>query len=157
MTKLPIQAMLFALAALLLASARASADQTIDQRIAEQQHVVPAQSIDAAYKPAARRRFLTLNYTSMVCTTPGFSVMANMITSGMPFYGQPLDNQWLEKQKSVKNCWQQPPNGAFYTSDAIPVDLREAGVIWVTAVVVPKSGKIVGFIPVDDIQPVPEF
>lgn len=154
----PISALAGALMALfILTPTSASADQNIDQRITEQQHVNPAQSIDAAYKTSARRRFLTLNYTSMICTTPGFSVIANMITSGVPVYGQPLDNQWLEKQKSVKNCWQQPPNAAFYTTDAIAVDIRDAGVVWVTAAVLPKSGKIAGFIPIEDIQPVPEF
>lgn len=120
-------------------------------------HISPAQSIAAAYKPNVRQRFLTLNYTSMICTTPDFTIMANQITSGMPVYGQPMDNQWLEKQKSLKNCWQQPPNEAFYVTDAVAVGIGQAGIVWVAGVVVPKSGKIVGFIPIEDIQTVPEF
>lgn len=120
------------------------------------QHVPLKKSLDSSVNHGFTLYFRTINYSSMVCTDPRIAADADLIISGSSLYDDPqADAKWLNKQKTAGNCWQQPPNERFTVTSAYPVYLNDAMVSWVVGVTVPSTGKIIGYIPQDEIQLIP--
>ena len=136
---------------LLSVSANCHALQTIEDRIKAIQYHPPLKT-PADYKAPVQIYFHTSDYSAMACTDPHSAVDANIIVSGMPVVGQPEDGDWLQKEKSVGNCWQQPPSVKFMTTQAIAVYAGDFGIEWVAGIVNNKTKKVVGYIPVTELE-----
>ena len=123
---------------------------------AEISSIKPKQILDASVNKGLTLYFRTINYSSTICTDPRISADAELITTGASLYNDPqADANWMEQQKKVGNCWQQPPNLRFTVTQAYPVYLNNATATWVVGVKVPVTDKVIGYIPIDQIQLIP--
>jgi opacity protein-like surface antigen len=119
-------------------------------------HIDPAQSLDDSVNKGFVLYFRTTDYSSIVCTEPRASADANLISHGASLFNDAqADAQWMEHQKDVKNCWSQAPNQRFEVTQATPLYLNSAMVEWVVGVKVPTTGKVIGYIPIAQIQIIP--
>jgi hypothetical protein len=123
---------------------------------AEISSISPKQTLDASVNKGLTLYFRTIDYSSTICTDPRVSADAELIASGASLYNDAqADASWMTKQKKAGNCWQQPPNMRFTVTQAYPVYLNNVMVTWVVGVKVPETDKVIGYIPLDQIQLIP--